>query len=91
MNATTILAIATTVAAALTVVISVFSLRTARAAERMARDADRHERMPVLICPGSNGTTTVRNAGKGPALNIVIARAEESSRHMTLRILLLMS
>jgi hypothetical protein len=77
MNATLILAIATTVAAALTVVISVLSLRTARAAERMARDADRHERMPVLICPASNGTTTVCNAGKGLALNIVIARAEE--------------
>jgi len=53
-------------------------LLTARAAAKMAWDADRHERMPVLICPASNGATTIRNAGKGPALNIIIARAEEN-------------
>lgn len=84
MNATDIVAIVTAVAAAFTVGISLFSLqnakdslRTARAAEAVARDADRHERMPVLVCPGSNGTTTISNVGKGPALNIVIAQAGE--------------
>jgi hypothetical protein len=83
MNATDIVAIVTAVAATLTVGISLISLqnardslRTARAAEAVARDADRHERMPVLVCPASNGTTTISNVGKGPALNIVIARAD---------------
>jgi hypothetical protein len=77
MNATNVLAIVTAVATALTVGISLFSLQTARAAGAMAQETDRHERMPVLICPSSNGNTTVRNVGKGPALNIVIARGEE--------------
>jgi hypothetical protein len=77
MNATDVLAIVSTVAAALTVGISLFSLRTARDAERTARDTDRHDRMPVLVCPSSGATITVRNVGKGPALNIAIARGEK--------------
>lgn len=77
MNATDVVAIVTAIAAALTVGISLFSLQTAKAAENMARDADRHERMPVLVCPSSGATIKVQNVGKGPALNIIIARAEE--------------
>lgn len=84
MNATDLVAIVTAVAAALTVGISLFSLqnareslRTARDAEAVARDADRHERMPVLVCPSSNKTTTVSNVGRGPALNIVVAHGDE--------------
>jgi len=73
-----VIAIVSAVSAAVTVGISLFSLQTARAAERTARSADRHERMPVLACPSSNGVITVRNVGKVPALNICMARAGQN-------------
>jgi hypothetical protein len=78
VTATEVVAIASAIAAAITVGISLFSLQTARAAERTAQSADRHERMPVLVCPSSNGVITVRNVGKGPALNICMALADQN-------------
>ena len=75
MSAADVVAIATAVAALLTVGISLFSLQIARSAERTARNADVHGRMPVLVCPEGGASITIHNVGQGPALNIAIARA----------------
>jgi hypothetical protein len=61
--------------AGIAVVISLFSFVVNN---RAAQSADRHGRMPVLI-PGPGleaGTVTVRNIGRGPAMNVVLARGQ---------------
>jgi hypothetical protein len=78
MDAADVVAIVTAVATVFTVGISIFSLQTARTADRTARNADRHERMPVLISPRKSRTTIdVRNVGRGPAINIALAKGGE--------------
>lgn len=57
--------------------VSVISFEVNR---RAANAAERHGRMPVLIpelqrSPDDVGIVTIRNIGKGPALNIVFANA----------------
>jgi hypothetical protein len=75
MSAVEVLAIVTTGATAITIVVSVFSLQTARTAVQTAQESDRRGRMPVLVCPRTNGQTVIQNLGSGPALNVAIARA----------------
>jgi hypothetical protein len=78
VDAADVVAIVTVAATVMTVGVSLFSLQVARTAERTAANADRHEHMPVLVCPSKGGgRIAVHNVGTGPALNIAIARGND--------------
>jgi hypothetical protein len=70
MSAADITAIVTAGATAITVLVSLFSLQVARKADRTTEKSDRHERVPVLVCPSNQWRIFVHNVGKGPASSV---------------------